>query len=402
MTELPEAIRLYARPRTDLSARTTVTTRTLYDPAAEWHHDFRVPSPAHVAKHLIARHLDDIGPALRGDVGMVIRRDGELVELTRSELHTLTVDLLDAMPSHVSGLRELARADVYRGLHAFLRLVDDEERDAFINAVVAAVPTALKRLPTVKPTTAPRPAPKTAAERQEAYRVRRAQHERETVEAFLTWAVETHGTEDAVSRAELLNDFAEWLDAPLGDREKAVAKHTEAREKHDDELGLFELHLMRYREEVEHGEGFTPIKPEKPKPPANPWPAIAAEKGHPLNVVEVGPRRALALFRELGVVELSRKGERFHRIPDPSPREDIRMHEAPETIHARAAAIRDEATALADRNTEHERELDLFARRLELLQARDLVGALTLQAETLPAPEGGLIEAADRFTRRAA
>lgn len=79
------------------------------------------------------------------------------------------------------------------------------------------------------------------------------------------------------------------------------------------------------------------------------------------------------------------------------------MHETTEAILDRADAIREEADALAYRNDESARELDIFECRLSLLASGDKLGALILQRRTLPLiTTGNLIDASHLFRRAAA
>ncbi|WP_396668138.1 hypothetical protein [Microbacterium sp. R86528] len=406
-SRIPDAVRLYARAQTDRSARPTASLRELYDAAAEWTLHARVPSAQHVAEYLVARHLTDVGPAFRGETGLVIRRDGALVHLPAVELRGIVADLLGALPERVTGLREHGRADVYRGLRDFLRLADEAEVAEYLGAVTAAVGPALKPAPVAKPKRE-RPAPKSTAERVSAHRVRRAEWERETVTAFLADRI-TWGDAEPIVRTDLLTELAEFTEAALDAYESEREALQARRDARDMELDAYETELQRWRDERDFGDGFLAPRPERPDldAPVDEWPEVAEEEGYPLRPVEVGRNRALALFAELGVDTHRTREGRFHILPESirtAPREDTAaMQETSEVIRDRADAYREEADAMAYRNTETERELDLFERRLALLRSGDRVGALTLQRETLAATgtEGRVIDAADRFRRKA-
>ncbi|OZD37439.1 hypothetical protein CH252_33005 [Rhodococcus sp. 06-1477-1B] len=87
---------------------------------------------------------------------------------------------------------------------------------------------------------------------------------------------------------------------------------------------------------------------------------------------------------------------RFYILPTiPAEREDQPDMETAADIRSRADAIREEADALAYRNDETQRALDLLERQQALFTSGDLRGALTVQAER----HGALIDAADRFRR---
>lgn len=409
---IPKAIRAYARPQSDASTRPGVdwTLRDLHDPEAELTRHVRVPSPQHVTRNLVARHLADVGPAYRTSEGLRIRRDGDLVELPPAACRELIAELFASMPERVVGLREWGRSDVYRGLYAFIRLAAPDDLAAYINAIVAAVPASLPQLPA--PTSKPeRPPAKTAAERKAAYLARRAERERAMVAAFLAdrdgWADDISA--ELVPRSELLALLATWTDTAVEDFDAARADYRSELAAYELDLGRYDRELARWRGQVDghdtRRDGPRPPRPIKPATPADPWPDEAAENGYPPHPVTVGPRRAIAIFRELGVAEVRRADGHYHRLgapaatpATPAPREDADTM-SPETIHT-------EADAYARAADEAERLIaarDALARQQAALAVGDLRGALTAQRERLDAsPDASIVDLAAYRARKAA
>jgi len=381
----------------------------LFDPVADWPAHPRVPSAAHVARYLVARHLTDEAPTYRGPDGIVVRRDGDLVSIPPAELRARVEELLGNLPERVLGVATHGHSDLYRGLRTYLRLAPSADRAAYLDDIAAAVPAALDRLPTDR-TRRERPAAKSAAERDAARRARRARRERETVAAFLadrdSWADDLDV--DLIPRAELVERLADWVETAVEDFDAARDEYRAELAAHELALGRYDRVLARWRDDIKwhdaRRDGPRPARPVKPAAPVDSWPEEAAENGYPPHPVAVGPRRALALFRELGVAEVRRADGRYHRLTDTSREDTETMHETAAAIRNRADAIREEADAKAYRNDEEERELDLYERRLDLLRRGDRVGALMLQRDTLAATgtEGRVIDATDRFRRRTA
>jgi len=306
MRDVPDAIRLYARAHRGVNPRDDRARYIeLYNPETAWTHHYRVPSPAHVARYFFARHLDDEAPTFHSADGDVVRLvEGEPQPIPREALAASLRNLLASMPERVRGLRELSQSDLYRGLRAYTRLATADEVDTYLAAVLDALPGALKPVPAPKAPREPRPAPMTPAERQRACRARRRERELATARAYLEMWREEDGTfpADAITRADLVDGLVNFADEAIEAREDAERQYVMA-------LGAWNRARFEKRQDA---------APQ----PVNDWPEIAEEMGYPEHPVSITPRRAVALFRELGLVETRSGNERRYRLPQSEAREE--------------------------------------------------------------------------------
>ena len=258
--------------------------------------------------------------------------------------------------------------------------------------------------------------PRTPAERLAAHRARRAQWERDTAAAFLaslgTWDFAGDELDPAILSRELLVEaltvFADDAEAAYWEvrdgNDNAVADYENAMNRWATDLVKWQLRRAnaiaagRRMNARYNPDDARPKRPTRPHPEA--WEPIAAEEGYPARPVAIGPRRAVALLRELGPAhglrEVRRATGRFYAFA--IDQEDTQPM-TPEALHALADAT-ERASDATERLVAASRELLALQRSAHA--SGDLVGALTAQRERVAASPGALIDAADRFRRRAA
>jgi len=396
MNTLPKAIRTYARAHCGVNPfDSRATTKELFDPALHWSVRVHVPSPVHVARYLLARHLNDEAPTFRAPEGVLCIVGDERRVLSRDEIVAILRDLVAAMPERVTGLREYSQSDLYRGLRAFTRLAPAKEVDAYLAAIADALPRTLKPAPVPRAPRAPRPAPMTPAERQRVSRARRRERELATARAYLEmWRDDDTGKfpTEAVPRREVVDGLIKFADM-------AAAEFDAAHEAHENALGAWELARFRDR------DSDTP-RPRLPRP-VNEWPDIAAESGYPLHPARVTARRAVALLRELGMIETRSGDQRRYRFPEALTDTTVDTERTSTTMHpdyidrqadsmARLADATERAAEAAQRLAAAN---GLLAQQADAFAHGDKLTALHLQRERFAATgtDGIVIDATARF-----
>ncbi|WP_396658384.1 hypothetical protein [Microbacterium sp.] len=371
MQDVPDAVRLYARAHRGVNPRDDRARHIeLFNPETNWWHHYRVPSAAHVARYFFARHLNNEAPVYRSaDDGIVRLIEGKPQPISREDLAASLTDLLAAMPERVFGIPELGQSDLYRGLRAYARLAPADEVDTYLAAVLDALPRALKPLPAPKAPRAPRPAPMTPAERKRVSRARRRERELATARAYLEmWSDEA---DVVVTRAELVDGLINFADEAVEAFEDAERQYV---------MALGKWNRARFEE-----------RQDAAPQPLNEWPEIVEEMGYPEHPVTVTPRRAIALFRELGLAETRSGNERRYRLPQPEAREENSMPTIPDD-EILADALLDRVAALAWAE-QREVLLGVLARRRDAVERpRELLAAT--------GTDGAVIDAAERFLHR--
>ncbi|GAB3602073.1 hypothetical protein [Microbacterium aureliae] len=190
----------------------------------------------------------------------------------------------------------------------------------------------------------------TSAERTSAYRARRAERERDTVVAFLHSLTTWDFIVDELDPALLPRDFL--VEALRTFADEAEAAYWEVRDGNDNALSDYEAAVDRWTSDLvkwqlrranaiaagrrlnsrRYPEDARPTRPTRPTPES--WELVARDEGYPTRPVAVGPRRAVALLRELGpelgLREVRRSHGRYYAFTDPA-REETTMPPSPLT-----------------------------------------------------------------------
>lgn len=177
----------------------------------------------------------------------------------------------------------------------------------------------------------------TSADRMATHRARRAQSERDTATAFLhslhAWDFDADGLDPALLRRDHI------LDALIYFAEEATDAYCEVYDANANALADHDLALYQWEKRlitwqlrranaIAAGRRLSPrynpddARPLRPKRPGlERWEPVAEAEGYPLRPARIGPRRAVALVRELGpalgVREVRRATGRFYRFQAP-------------------------------------------------------------------------------------